>query len=125
MTSTRRPICTQCNHRLDYAAVLCEADICTSCLLDDLRKPADTWDFFLRTIRESVRDDGTVHQCDVRPKVRGQIEPKTIATYYRRARALRLLVEDGTERSDDVRGKNAGRHEPVYRLTAKAERGAA
>jgi hypothetical protein len=120
MTSTRRPICTQCSTRLDYAAVLCDKDTCTSCEVERLRKPNDEWTFFLRTLRDAVRPDGTVHQCDVRPKLRGRIEHKRIGVLWRRARTLGLISEVGTERSDDVKGKNAGRHEPVYRLRSAA-----
>ena len=44
------------------------------------------------------------------------IPPREIGRLYARAKREGLLVEVGTERSDDRKGKNAGRHEPVYEL---------
>lgn len=75
----------------------------------------DEWSVFTTALTTAARD-GRVHQADVRPIIRGRIEPKHIGTLYRRARAEGLLREVEHERSDDVAGKNAGRLEPVYEL---------
>lgn len=71
------------------------------------------WVIFRLALSQAAKD-GKVHQADVRPLIRGRIEPKHIGTLYRRARTEGLLVEVTHERSDDVVGKNAGRLEPVY-----------
>lgn len=78
------------------------------------------WHTFVTALKQAVRDDGTVHACDVRPLVRGRIAPKHIASCYRSARQSGLLVEAGHERSNDERGRNAGRMEPYYELRAVA-----
>jgi hypothetical protein len=78
----------------------------------------DEWSVFVAAVRSSARADGSVHQCDVRPLIRGRIEPKHIGQMWKRARRERLLVEVGHERSDDEPGKNAGRMEPYYELRA-------
>jgi hypothetical protein len=77
----------------------------------------DEWATFRSALTAAARD-GKVHQADVRPLIRGRIEPKHIGTLYRRARTEGLLVEVAHERSDDLEGKNAGRLEPVYELRA-------
>ena len=75
------------------------------------------WQVFLRAVRAAAQDDGTVHQRDVRPRLRGSLDPKAIGRQWARARRERVVSEIGHERSDDRHGKNAGRMEPVYRLT--------
>lgn len=77
---------------------------------------ADEWHTFTAALRQATRDDGTVHACDVRPLVRDVMEPKHIGLAWRRARREGLVVEVGHERSDDERGRNAGRMEPYYEL---------
>ena len=72
------------------------------------------WAVFLAAVRAVVRDDGTVHQCDVRPKIRGRIQPKHVGILWRRAKSEGLVAEAGHERSDDLAGRNAGRMEPYY-----------
>lgn len=74
------------------------------------------WRLFVAAVRQAVRDDLTVHQCDMRPLLRGRMEPKHIGLAWRRARRTGLLREVGHERSDDTEGRNAGRMEPYYRL---------
>lgn len=81
---------------------------------------ASEWLTFTRALRSAVRDDGRVHQADVRPLIRGRIEPKHIGTLYRRARTEGLLREVAHERSDDTEGRNAGRLEPVYQYRGAA-----
>ena len=61
-----------------------------------LPTPPTEWRTFTAALRAAVRDDGTVHACDVRPLVRGRIEPKHIGESWRRARNEGLLVEVGT-----------------------------
>ena len=80
---------------------------------------ADEWAVFTAALVSAAKD-GRVHQADVRPHIRGRIEPKHIGTLYRRARAEGLIREVDHERSDDVAGKNAGRLEPVYELRGAA-----
>lgn len=107
----------------DYAATLpgrCkhgfhperQPGLCTKCP----PAPTDEWSLFLAALRQAVRDDSTVHASDMRRLIRGRIEPKHVGLCWRRARREGLVVEIGHERSDDERGKNAGRMEPYYRL---------
>lgn len=75
---------------------------------------------FVRRLHAAVRPDGTVHACDMRRATEADaIPPRTLSGCWRRAKARGLLVEVGIERSDDHRGRNAGRPEPYYRLTTK------
>lgn len=80
-------------------------------------RPTEEWPTFVAALR-SAAVHGVVHQSAVRPLIRGRIEPKHIGILYRRAKAEELLVEIGHERSDDAPGRNSGRMEPTYRLTA-------
>lgn len=83
----------------------------------ELPDPTDAeWSIFLAALRKAVRADSTVHQCDVRPHIRGRIEPKHIGILWRRAKSERLVVEVGHERSNDTAGRNAGRMEPYYEM---------
>lgn len=77
---------------------------------------SDEWALFVAAVREAARPGGAVHQCDVRPLIRGRVQPKHIGLLYRRAVTEGLLVRLGYEESDDLQGKNAGRMEPVYEL---------
>lgn len=77
------------------------------------------WHIFTAALRAVVRDDGTVHQSDVRPRIRGRIEPKHVGTLYRRAKAEGLLADTGErEPSNDVAGRNADKLDRIYRWTA-------
>lgn len=93
---------------------------CTLAAVPELEPTADEWTTFTRALRSVVRADRTVHQCDVRPLIRGRIEPKHIGNFWRRARAEALVVEVGHERSNDTEGRNAGRMEPYYEWRAAA-----
>lgn len=107
------------------------SDRCSDCGAHEATQPhrddcrlgtAETseWAIFRAALRKAARDDGSVHQADVRPLIRGRIEPKHIGTLYRRARTEGLLREIDHERSDDLAGRNAGRLEPVYELRSAA-----
>ena len=75
------------------------------------------WHVFVRAVRAAARDDGTVHQSDVRPRIRGRIEPKRIGTLYRRAKAEGLLRDTGqVEPSTDVAGRNGDKLSRIYAL---------
>src|SRR5690348_12067946 len=79
--------------------------------------PADEWAIFKAALRAAVRDDGTVHQSDVRPRIRGRIEPKHIGQLWRRARSEGLVRDTGErEPSDDVAGRNADKLDRIYAL---------
>lgn len=74
---------------------------------------------FVRHLRAAVRPDGTLHASDMRRALDGKgIPPRTLSSCWRRAKARGLLIEAGIERSDDHRGRNAGRPEPYYLLGA-------
>ena len=78
--------------------------------------PSSEWAVFVAAIRQAARD-GEVHQSDVRPIIRGRIEPKHIGTLYRRAKAEGLLSDTGRrEPSNDVAGRNSDKLDRVYAL---------
>lgn len=79
------------------------------------------WSIFVTALRSSARTDGTVHQSDVRPLIRGRINPKHIGTLWRRAKADGLIRDTGqVERSNDHAGRNSHRLEPIYELRSAA-----
>lgn len=80
----------------------------------------DEWSVFKRAVLGSVRRDGTVHQADVRPRIRGRIEPKHIGTMWRRAKDTGLLVDTGErEPSNDAAGRNTDKLDRIYRRTER------
>ena len=87
---------------------------------------AGEWPFFVSVLRNVVRADGTVHQGDVRPLIRGRIPAKHIGSLYRRARNEGVLAETGEwERSTDVEGRNSDKRCRIYRLAHQRGRPAA
>ena len=98
------------------------------CACTDAPAAADDWSIFKAALEQCAKESGEVHACDMRRLVTGRIAPKTIAAFYSRARsrAEGLLAEAGHERSNDERGRNAGRMEPFYTyLPARADRAVA
>lgn len=77
----------------------------------------DEWSVFRAALRSAAKD-GRVHQADVRPLIRGRIEPKHIGLAYRRAVREGLLTEVSRERSNDEAGRNTNKWEPVYEVAA-------
>lgn len=77
------------------------------------------WVIFTSALRKAAKS-GRVHQGDVRPLIRGRIEPRHIGRCYSRARREGLLVEVGREQSNDVAGRNTNKWEPVYELRSAA-----
>ncbi len=75
------------------------------------------WLIFVNAARK-VEKAGRVHQCDMRPLLRGALDPKSIGRQYARAKREGLLIEREPERSNDEVGRNAGRWEPTYELAA-------
>lgn len=83
-------------------------------------QPGGEWPFFVSVLRKVVRADGTVHQGDVRPLIRGRIPAKHIGTLYKRARNEGVIVETGDwERSTDVEGRNSDKRCRIYRLAGQ------
>ena len=80
--------------------------------------PSPEWNVFELALRSSVRDDGTVHVNDVRPKIRGHIAPQNIGKSWRRARALKLIRfidgPSGWEESTDTASRNADKLARIY-----------
>lgn len=99
---------TRCAH--GYAPV--QLDLCADCRPDE-------WHTFRAALRTATRDDGTIHQADVRPLIRGRVAPKHVGTLYRRAKAEGLIVDTGErEQSNDVAGRNADKLDRIYRSAA-------
>lgn len=73
------------------------------------------WVIFTAALRDSARA-GKVHQSDMRPRIRGRIEPKHIGQLYARAKREGLLVEVDREKSNDEAGRNTNKWEPIYEL---------
>lgn len=77
------------------------------------------WVVFTTALRSAARPDGTVHQCDVRPKIRGRIAPKHIGPMWRRARSEGLVRDTGErEPSNDSAGRNTDKLDRIYELRA-------
>lgn len=74
------------------------------------------WQLFVDAI-DTVANwwDGSVDQNHMRPIIRGEIAPKRIGSFYRRACAEGLLEVDGWSISEDHAGRNAGRPMRKYR----------
>ena len=98
--------CAQCSGRLDVAAVLCEASVCTTCEAKRIRLAADPWATFLRVLRANVRPDGTVHVNDCRESLRGRIEPHKLSSLWSEARRAGLIAHHDWEDSTDKQGRN-------------------
>lgn len=86
------------------------AQACPACA------PTTEWGIFTAALREAARPNGEVHQDDVRPLIRGRIQPKHIGTLYRRAKAERVLTFLRKEPSGDVAGRNTHHDQPVYQI---------
>lgn len=81
------------------------------------------WTFFISVIRKVTRADGTLHQGDVRPLIRGRIPAKHIGQLWKRARNDGLIVDTGEwERSTDVEGRNGDKRCRVYALAGQQGR---
>jgi hypothetical protein len=79
------------------------------------------WAIFVRALRAAVRDDSTIHQGDVRPLIRGRIEPKHIGQLYRRARDGGLIRDTRRkEPSNDTAGRNTDKESRIYEWTGRA-----
>lgn len=101
----------RCAHGFHIAT---QRDLCTTCT------PSE-WATFVTAIRTAVRDDGTVHQADVRPLIKGRVSPKSIGLYYRKARTEHLLSDTGErEQSNDVAGGNSDKLDRIYALVGAA-----
>lgn len=79
---------------------------------------AEDWRTFTLALRRCVGADGRVHQRDMRPLIRGRIRSQLIPSLYRKAIKDGLISEVTRERSDDARGRNTNKDEPVYLLSA-------
>lgn len=100
--------CADCGFHVDYQGCRCAVDEWATCT-------ADEWAIFTTALRKARREDNTVHQCDVRPLIRGRVEPKAIGGYYRRARSLELIRDTGEkEPSSDVAGRNTDKDSRIY-----------
>ena len=125
-TATLTTHCDQCRGPLWACDVLSGLTTCCECArraLHAMRKGTrpvtvtDEWAIFRHALVSAACEDGTIHQRDVRPLIRGKVAPKSIGTYYRRAKAEGLIADTGErEPSTDVLGKNADKLSRVYRL---------
>ena len=78
------------------------------------------WGVFVSALRQ-VAVDGIVHQSAMRRLIRGRVQPKTIGTFYRRAKSEGLIRDTGErEPSDDVAGRNSDKLDRVYALAVAA-----
>ncbi len=85
------------------------------CDCGQTRPATDEWTTFVAALKQARRDDGSRHQCDVRPLIRGRLAPKHIGAYWRRARSQGLVVDTGErEQSNDVAGRNADKLDRIY-----------
>ena len=81
---------------------------------------------FRAALLSAAREDGTIHQADVRPQIRGRIAAKHVGTLYRRAKTEGLIADTGErEPSNDVAGRNADKLDRIYRLVERTSERAA
>lgn len=74
---------------------------------------------FVSALKAATRSDGTIHQADVRPAIRGRIEPKHVGTLYRRAKSDGLIADTGQrEPSNDTAGRNGDKLDRIYTAVA-------
>lgn len=77
------------------------------------------WDLFVKVVTGVAGFyGGRVDQNHVRPLIRGNVAPKRIGAFYRRACLEGWLRADGYSTSDDHEGRNSGRPMRCYRLLA-------
>lgn len=115
--------CSTCSGRLDHAAILCDATVCTTCEIDRIREAAKEheWDVMVSALRTvAAEHNGTVDWTHVRPLIKGRIQHKHVGQLTKRAKRLGLIAECEIRRSRDFAGKNAGRPEPVYKWKGQA-----
>lgn len=110
--------CTNCRGVLDHAAFLCDAETCTSCELERIRKPADEFALFVRALRLAVDEHGVISQTRMRPLIQA-IPHKRRGQMYRRATAAGLIHSDGYEQSTDAQGRNTDKPQRRYRWVGK------
>lgn len=102
LTARLAEMSTRCDHGWDRQFQQCPD--CTG----------NEWARFRAILAASVRSDGSLHVCDVRPKTRGKFEPRGLSLLWRRARREHLIEPIGSERSDDVKGRNSHRLEEYF-----------
>lgn len=75
------------------------------------------WAHFTTTLRAVAAEyGGLILQNAVREELRGQVHPRRIGAFYRRALLEQLIEPTGThEVSDDLHSRNRGRPTRVYR----------
>lgn len=96
------------------------ADRCSGCGYHEVQGchcSGSEWSVFAAAVRKVARADGTVHQSDVRPLIRGKVAPKSVGQMYRRAKSEGLLRDTGErEPSNDARGRNLDKLDRIYSL---------
>ena len=102
--ASRGDRCPGCGYHPAHQGCVCETD---------------EWALFTAALRQAARGN-KVRQRHVRPLIHGRIEPKHIGLLYRRARREGLLREVDREESNDVKGGNTNKWEPVYELRSAA-----
>lgn len=102
--TTRPDRCPTCGFHLARQACTCASS---------------EWGRFVTALHAAAGTDGLIHQRDMRPLIRGRVEPKHIGTFYRRAKAEGLIADTGErEPSSDVIGRNADKLDRIYALRA-------
>jgi hypothetical protein len=77
------------------------------------------WATFTAALARAVRG-GLIHQSDMRPLLRGRVEPRHVGQCYARAKREGLIVEVAREVSDDTAGRNTNKWEPIYELRTRS-----
>lgn len=83
------------------------------------RCPGSDWDVFVRALKDCAKN-GVVHQNDVRPRLRGRINPKTIGPLYVKAQREGFMTQIGKEPSRDTQGRNTHHESGIYELRSAA-----
>lgn len=104
----------------DLLTVLAEDRVTQAAVLVDESTTDPEWDLFVQALARVTREHhGRVSPNHVRPLITGQVPPRRVGPFYRRAclEGLLLPTQDW-DVSDDTTGRNSGRPVRVYAATA-------
>lgn len=64
------------------------------------------WSIFVAALKQAKRADGSISQTDMRPLIKGRIEPNHIGGFYVKAKREHLIKPLDRERSTDHASRN-------------------
>ena len=80
-----------------------------------LPEPQRQWQHFVATLRKVAGSTGQIDQNVARPLLAGEIPPRRLSAFWRRAALEGLIRRDGWNESNHVESRNTGRPQKTYR----------